>query len=504
MAKDTKDGNNLNEKSYVNKKLLQCYLIISMVLLAAYIMELVKGNRTAGYVFVFSIILIVPVIMAVFAYKKNAESKIVRSITAIGYGILYAFVLWTSVSILSFTYAIPMIIAISMFADKKYTLKVGIASALINIVYIIIQYVNVGITSSDMVDYEIQIAFMTLVVAFSYITTDVLGHISAYKLETIEAEKAKTDDMLDKIIKANDNLCKEIDNINDESKNMQEQAEGSQLAVSQMVSGANELAGTVQNQLEMTESIGELTENARTIIEDIKKQFDTTTDITKTGNINMEQLENVSKNSSDIGSDVSGAMNELTAKTEEAKVILGMINGITRQTALLALNASIEAARAGEAGRGFAVVAEQIRNLADESRNIANNIQEISLIVTESVSALTGDSQRLIDYVDESILADYEKFSGITNDYRNDASRVNDILKNFAENARTLKNTMAEMNSGISDISTTIDESTKGINEAADGVSGIVNSIDDIEKEAENNIIIGQKLQGYVQVFKKF
>ena len=298
MAKDTKDGNNLNEKSYVNKKLLQCYLIISMVLLAAYIMELVKGNRTAGYVFVFSIILIVPVIMAAFAYKKNAGSKIVRSIIAIGYGILYAFVLWTSVSILSFTYAIPMIIAISMFADKKYTLKVGIASAFINIVYIIIQYVNVGITSSDMVDYEIQIALMALVVAFSYITTDVLGHISAYKLETIEAEKAKTDDMLDKIIKANDNLCKEIDNINDESKNMQEQAEGSQLAVSQMVSGANELAGTVQNQLEMTESIGELTENARTLIEDLKKQFDTTTDITKTGNINMEQLENVSKNSS--------------------------------------------------------------------------------------------------------------------------------------------------------------------------------------------------------------
>ena len=117
MAKDTKDGNNLNEKSYVNKKLLQCYLIISMVLLAAYIMELVKGNRTAGYVFVFSIILIVPVIMAAFAYKKNAESKIVRSITAIGYGILYAFVLWTSVSILSFTYAIPMIIACLLYTS---------------------------------------------------------------------------------------------------------------------------------------------------------------------------------------------------------------------------------------------------------------------------------------------------------------------------------------------------------------------------------------------------
>ena len=471
MAKDTKDGNNLNEKSYVNKKLLQCYLIISMVLLAAYIMELVKGNRTAGYVFVFSIILIVPVIMAAFAYKKNAESKIVRSITAIGYGILYAFVLWTSVSILSFTYAIPMIIAISMFADKKYTLKVGIASALINIVYIIIQYVNVGITSSDMVDYEIQIAFMTLVVAFSYITTDVLGHISAYKLETIEAEKAKTDDMLDKIIKANDNLCKEIDNINDESKNMQEQAEGSQLAVSQMVSGANELAGKVQNQLEMTESIGELTENARTIIEDIKKQFDTTTDITKTGNINMEQLENVSKNSSDIGSDVSGAMNELTAKTEEAKVILGMINGITRQTALLALNASIEAARAGEAGAGFAVVAQQIKQLAEETQKS-----------TEEIENLLSANDNQMELVNQS----KKSFDAIRDDIRDIQVKIDEEY-NYMDNITTSNNEITQQIESLSAFSEELLANTENTqelsNKTINGSRNINNLLDDVMKE---------------------
>ena len=90
MAKDTKDGNNLNEKSYVNKKLLQCYLIISMVLLAAYIMELVKGNRTAGYVFVFSIIPILGFIVAAI----GSVALIVVAIFQLVASIRFLIMLW--------------------------------------------------------------------------------------------------------------------------------------------------------------------------------------------------------------------------------------------------------------------------------------------------------------------------------------------------------------------------------------------------------------------------
>ncbi len=486
--KETKDDN-FDEKSYINKKLLQCYWIISAVLFVAYIIELVKGNRTFGYVLVFSVLLIGPAIIATLAYTKNSGCKLVRSVTALGYGILYAFVLWTSTSILSFTYAIPMIIAISVFADKFYTLKVGMASIFINIVYIIIQYINVGITSSDIVDYEIQIALMGLIVAFSYITTDALGHISAYKLETIEAEKAKTDDMLDKIIKANDNLCKEIGNINDESKNMQEQAEGSQLAVSQMVSGANELAGTVQNQLEMTESIGKLTENARTLIEDIKKQFDTTTDITKTGNINMEQLENVSKNSSNIGNDVSGAMNELTAKTEEAKVILGMINGITRQTALLALNASIEAARAGEAGAGFAVVAQQIKQLAEETQKSTEEIENIIVALAEqaekaglSVNNLLSANENQIELVNQS----KKSFDAIRDDIRDIQVKIDEEY-NYMDNITTSNNEITQHIESLSAFSEELLANTENTqelsNKTINGSKNINNLLDDVMKE---------------------
>lgn len=301
----------------------------------------------------------------------------------------------------------------------------------------------------------------------------------------------------DNIKEASDNIGLNISEVNNNAVNVS-------AAMQQMAAGMQEVSATV-------EQINAGSDNILAAIVDVNEQIDRGNEITSQildkSVKYMQDTKNGQAAANKMVAEIKQGLTESINNSRQVEKIQELtedILSISSQTNMLALNASIEAARAGEAGKGFAVVAEQIRKLADESRNIANDIQDINLIVTESVTSLTGSSKKFLDYVDESILSDYEKFGSITEEYRADADNVNDILNRFLESARMLKNTMTKMNSGINDISVTIDESTKGINESADGVRKMVDSINDIKREADTNSNIGNKLTEYVRVFKQF
>ena len=314
-----------------------------------------------------------------------------------GYLILYAYVMITSDSIVSFVYILPMLTAITLFQNGKFSLGTGSLAVAINVFYIVGEVGKGRTDSSSIVNYEIALAVVLLVDVFCIVSSRNLERISNFKMTQISAEKEHTGEILQNMTSTTGELIEKITAIDTQSKDMESQGENSRNAIEEIVTGANDLAQTIQKQLEMTENIGVQTNNAVQISDRISEKFQTTLKITEEGNQDIGQLRAASAQTESAGSLVSTTMNTLLEQIDEANKILQMIASITTQTTLLALNASIEAAHAGEAGKGFAVVADEIKNLAAGTEQATQQIRGILAQLTEQADAAGRSVDGLVE-----------------------------------------------------------------------------------------------------------
>ncbi len=162
---------------------------------------------------------------------------------------------------------------------------------------------------------------------------------------------------------------------------------------------------------------------------------------------------------------------------EQIPTLAEAIMNITEQTNLLSLNASIEAARAGEAGKGFVIVADEIRKLADQSRQNVENIQWITDKVGSAVNHLKYDSERLLSFVDDKVISSFDYFDQMADYYNSDAEDVSTLIFDFSLTSEELFTTIKNVIESVETIRQAVDESAKGISGITEATEHVISNI---------------------------
>jgi methyl-accepting chemotaxis protein len=192
---------------------------------------------------------------------------------------------------------------------------------------------------------------------------------------------------------------------------------------------------------------------------------------------------------------------EESKSVEQIRSLVTSIIDIAAQTNLLSLNASIEAARAGEAGRGFAVVASEISKLADDSKNAADRINQITGVVTRSVDNLSAHSNNLLELFDTNIWKDYRMMLSSAEHYATSAQEIDAIAGDLSATSEELLASVENVVKTIHEISVAADEGAQGTGVIAGKTDEIVQQTNRVSEQLDQS---KQDIEGLAESVSKF
>jgi len=279
-------------------------------------------------------------------------------------------------------------------------------------------------------------------------------------------------------------------------------------SVSDLSALTEELAATMQQMSANASVINTNTDSVRDEVSQIAERTTKINAYTKEMKEHADEMENAARANMESTSFKVNEILTVLGKAIEDSDSVNQVNSLTedilsiaRQTNLLALNASIEAARAGEAGKGFAVVATEISDLAAESQEAANRIQQINSVVTTAVHNLAEHADDLVKYMNDAILPEFESFVRSGGEYRNKAAFIEGVMNEFVEKTDLLKQTMENIADSINTIANAIEEGVNGVSSAADSTQGLVGDMEDITHHMDENQAIAASLKRETEIF---
>lgn len=439
----------INERlARANRTAINCHIMVSTLLVAAYLLEVVKGAKSLPYWIILVALGYIPVILEQMCYSSNKAHPAVRHLISIGYAVFYVMILFTTDNPQTYVYVIPMLIVITIYNDRRYALEIGIAVVLVNIIYIIFYYGKGGFTAEEIAASEIQLALLAVIGVISYYTARVSSQMDKMETDRIANEKERSDELLGKNMQISAKIAETMDVVSSEMQELSRSIQNTKGAMEELTGGATDTAEAVQKQLEQTNAIAGKIESVKDAADRIADNMTEARSAIHTGNENLGRLVEQVDQTERTNVEVAAEMKHLKESMEQMFTILEMINNITSQTNMLSLNASIEAARAGEAGRGFAVVASEISGLASQTKEATVSIEKMIRDVSDELGRVVNIIENMIEQVkvQNAVVGDtaqsFEQISANTESIEQHSGSLTVVVDELAEANRVISDSI--------------------------------------------------------------
>ncbi len=323
------------------------------------------------------------------------------------------------------------------------------------------------------------------------VMSDSLDTMYSSSKEVITSVKAQSVSVND----ASNTLSAMSEELTAQFNKIQENISGVNEAMMSSSAATEELSASVHEVDNSMEALANMTDEENRMAEEIRGRAD---GIVKSS---QESYENAISMTTKIGG-------ELESASENARVIdqignlTSAIAGIAEQINLLSLNASIEAARAGEHGKGFAVVAGEINQLANETAETVGQIQNTVTGVQQAFEMLLESSRSLLEFVNDTVTPDYDKFVGIGKTYGEDASAFGRMSEETAEMASNIKASIREISNAIQSIAESTQETAARSADVTDATNAVTDAVTEITTTALESSEIARELNTLVDHFR--
>lgn len=260
---------------------------------------------------------------------------------------------------------------------------------------------------------------------------------------------------------------------------VQNQEASNQIAASiqSVASGTDEQKLAMKDAVEIINEVSTNVDKVSQSMVNVRSSVDMSAETAKQGsdvvNQTVKQMDEINMNVSSSAEKI----NELNEKSNKISQISLMIQSISEQTNLLALNAAIEAARAGEHGKGFAVVADEVRKLAEQSSQSASQINDIIADIKDGIN----DSMNLVDKGVDSA--------------KNGLILVQESGQAFEE----IKDSVLAVSTNISDVGVAMDNMKNCILEVVNHIQNVSNSSLDVSEHSQNVAAASQQMSASME-----